>query len=160
MLSVCSKTSSSLRRASCRLTRWTPAASCCPQRPTRPQHFHASRGPEVEPEAARLLNASSINDGGAELEDESDVGDDPLDLGQYNVLQRVTASHVRMHPFPHLVVRQALPADVYAKLAGSFPGEDVMTEWRHTPRAGRAVRGQRSGHLPVQQANPVSSVLR
>mmetsp|Transcript_32350 Transcript_32350/g.62186 ORF Transcript_32350/g.62186 Transcript_32350/m.62186 type:complete len:401 (-) Transcript_32350:374-1576(-) len=116
----------------------SPVDSARAERPTRPQHFHASRGPEVEPEATGLLNASSINGGGAELEDESDVGDDPLDLGRYNVLQRVTASHVRMHPFPHLVVRQALPADVYAKLAGSFPGEDVMTEWRHTPRAGRA----------------------
>jgi hypothetical protein len=31
------------------------------------------------------------------------------------------AADVRFEPYPHLIVKDALPAQLYAQLAGSFP---------------------------------------
>jgi len=40
---------------------------------------------------------------------------------QISVLQNVTASDIHLTPFPHLVVRGALPEALYADLAANFP---------------------------------------
>lgn len=38
-----------------------------------------------------------------------------------SVLQRATKAEVRLDPYPHIVIRDALPADPYAGLAENFP---------------------------------------
>jgi len=39
----------------------------------------------------------------------------------HSILERVRREDIRMRPFPHVVVRDALPADYYAKLAATYP---------------------------------------
>lgn len=38
-----------------------------------------------------------------------------------SVLQKATAADVRRDPFPHLILENALPEDLYAALEASFP---------------------------------------
>lgn len=43
------------------------------------------------------------------------------DLGWMSVLQKASASSVRLTPYPHLVIYDALPSALYNKLAAGFP---------------------------------------
>jgi len=47
-----------------------------------------------------------------------------------NLLSRATLSDVRLVPFPHLVVCEALEPKVYAALASSFPSSDIIAGTR------------------------------
>ena len=59
-----------------------------------------------------------------------------------SLLQRATPSSVQRDPFPYLVIEDALPADLYEKLAGAFPAPGVMgkdqdssnTRWDYAAR--------------------------
>src|SRR5262245_64766979 len=44
-----------------------------------------------------------------------------------SVLQRARQENVRLHPFPYLVVQNALPEKIYRELAQSFPSRTLMS---------------------------------
>lgn len=44
----------------------------------------------------------------------------------YSVLQRATRAHVKTDPFPHLVLENALPQELYDELAASFPSASAL----------------------------------
>jgi hypothetical protein len=44
----------------------------------------------------------------------------------YSLLQNVSASDFRTKPFPHVVVRNALPQDLYERLSQSFPPAETI----------------------------------
>lgn len=46
----------------------------------------------------------------------------------YNILQNVDASMIEMEPFPHVVIDNALPQDVYDRLSASYPDPEGMPE--------------------------------
>lgn len=59
----------------------------------------------------------------------------------FNVLQGVNKSHVRMDPFPHIVIEDALPKSVYDELDRTYPEQllnsdspTVMNDRGHTRR--------------------------
>lgn len=43
------------------------------------------------------------------------------------VLSNATAAHIRLEPFPHLVIENVLPLEDYAALEATFPSLDVIT---------------------------------
>ncbi|MDF3215971.1 hypothetical protein EN962_24305 [Mesorhizobium sp. M7A.F.Ca.CA.001.09.2.1] len=43
-----------------------------------------------------------------------------------SVLQRATKADVRSEPFPHIILRDALPLDLYQELAGTFPAPETL----------------------------------
>jgi len=45
-----------------------------------------------------------------------------------NVLQSADASHVRMDPYPHVIIENALPESLYAELDSSFPESLLMSD--------------------------------
>ncbi len=45
---------------------------------------------------------------------------------QISVLQKVTASDIHLTPFPHLVVRDALPQTLYGELEDNFPSLEAV----------------------------------
>lgn len=48
---------------------------------------------------------------------------------RYNVLQKVTRADVRMHPYPHVIIEEALPWDVYDELDATFPEELLASDF-------------------------------
>ena len=50
---------------------------------------------------------------------------------RYNVLQKSTRADVRMHPFPHVILEEALPWDVYDELDASFPEDLLKSNFRN-----------------------------
>jgi hypothetical protein len=40
---------------------------------------------------------------------------------KFTLYRYTGAADVRFEPYPHLIVKDALPAQLYAQLAGSFP---------------------------------------
>jgi hypothetical protein len=64
----------------------------------------------------------------------------------HSILERVRPEEIRMRPFPHVVVRDALPADYYAHLAATYPSlESVAGECEDT------------GELPSNKAYRLSA---
>ncbi|RUW62276.1 hypothetical protein [Mesorhizobium sp. M7A.F.Ca.US.008.03.1.1] len=45
---------------------------------------------------------------------------------QLSVLQRATRTDVRSEPFPHIILRDALPENLYQKLADTFPTPETL----------------------------------
>jgi len=43
-----------------------------------------------------------------------------------SILQRATKADVKSEPFPHLILSNALPDDLYAELANRFPSPEVL----------------------------------
>ncbi|MBZ9722076.1 hypothetical protein LB519_29940 [Mesorhizobium sp. AD1-1] len=43
-----------------------------------------------------------------------------------SVFQRATKADVRSEPFPHIILRDALPLDLYQELAGTFPAPETL----------------------------------
>ncbi|MER8415403.1 MULTISPECIES: hypothetical protein [unclassified Mesorhizobium] len=43
-----------------------------------------------------------------------------------SVLQRATRADVRSEPFPHIILRDALPLDLYQELADTFPAPEAL----------------------------------
>lgn len=43
-----------------------------------------------------------------------------------SILQRATAADLQLDPFPHVVIPNALPDDLYAELEASFPSPEAM----------------------------------
>ena len=43
-----------------------------------------------------------------------------------SILQRATAADLQLDPFPHVVIPNALPGDLYAELEASFPKPEAM----------------------------------
>lgn len=59
----------------------------------------------------------------------------------FNVLQKVNSTHVRMHPFPHIVIEDALPQTLYDELDKTYPetllnsdSPNIMNDRGHTRR--------------------------
>lgn len=59
----------------------------------------------------------------------------------FNLLNSVSRSSLRLKPFPHFVIEDALPSDIYARLSASFPHEiltsahqSVINDRGHTRR--------------------------
>ena len=50
-----------------------------------------------------------------------------------SILQQATPAHVSTDPFPHIVIEDALPEDLYADLARAFPHDEIV-------RRGKALR--------------------
>uniref|UniRef100_A0A7S0RBG2 Uncharacterized protein n=1 Tax=Pyramimonas obovata TaxID=1411642 RepID=A0A7S0RBG2_9CHLO len=50
------------------------------------------------------------------------------DIGpaQLNILQKVRPADVKMQPYPHLVIKEALPWDVYNKLEAVYPSDQTI----------------------------------
>lgn len=66
-----------------------------------------------------------------------------------SILSNARKAHLQLLPFPHLIIENALDADVFAELAGSFPddalvvdGRAVKDTWYDYP-ASRVVKDQR-----------------
>ena len=47
-------------------------------------------------------------------------------MAQLSVLQRATKADIQSEPFPHVVIENALPDDLYAELAASFPSPATL----------------------------------
>lgn len=47
-----------------------------------------------------------------------------------SILQNATRSDLRLEPYPHLVIENALDASVFAELEASFPSDDVVRNGR------------------------------
>jgi len=48
-----------------------------------------------------------------------------------SLLARVDRASLAIDPFPHIVLRDALPEDLYARLAAEYPATDVIAESSH-----------------------------
>ena len=44
----------------------------------------------------------------------------------FSILQKVERENVHMKPFPHLVIREALPQDIYSRIDSNFPPSDLF----------------------------------
>lgn len=44
----------------------------------------------------------------------------------HSILHKARHEHLRLHPFPHLVLRDALPADYYERLARVYPPTELI----------------------------------
>jgi len=62
-----------------------------------------------------------------------------------NVLARAAAAEWELDPFPHLLIDDALDADVYANLAAQFPSLDIVN------RRGRPLKNNRQYLLSARQ---------
>lgn len=47
-------------------------------------------------------------------------------MAELSVLQRARRSDVRRDPFPHVIIRDALPDELYRSLAGTFPSPESL----------------------------------
>lgn len=47
-----------------------------------------------------------------------------------SILSRATPEHLVLEPYPHVVIEDALPADVFAQLFESFPSDEVVVDGR------------------------------
>ena len=47
-----------------------------------------------------------------------------------SILSRASAADLRLEPFPHLVIEDALPPEVFAELFGSFPPDELVVDGR------------------------------
>lgn len=47
-----------------------------------------------------------------------------------SILGRATPDHLRLEPFPHLVIEDALPPDVFAQLFDTFPADELVVDGR------------------------------
>lgn len=59
---------------------------------------------------------------------------------ELSVLQNFRDSLVRRDPFPYLVIEDALPADIYERLATGYPSESLIFENHRSKRAGENYR--------------------
>jgi len=44
----------------------------------------------------------------------------------YDVLRSIARADIRRHPYPHIVVDDCLPRDVYAELARTYPDDETI----------------------------------
>lgn len=73
----------------------------------------------------------------------------------YNILQNSHKAVVKNHPFPHIVIDDALPADIYERLANSYPNPENMSRDRKTMNNQRYNLLSRWGatEFPVDEAS-------
>jgi hypothetical protein len=45
-----------------------------------------------------------------------------------SILQKVRPEDVKMAPYPHVIIEEALPWDVYEQLAAAYPDDDSIVE--------------------------------
>ena len=74
----------------------------------------------------------------------------------FNLLNSVSRSSLRLRPFPHFVIENALPSDIYERLSASFPHEiltsghpSVINDRGHTRRLLRKDFGRFSSLDPI-----------
>ena len=60
-------------------------------------------------------------------------------MREYSILGRVTRADVRRDPYPHIVIDNCLPADLYAELARTYPADATILQLGSAPgkQAGR-----------------------
>jgi hypothetical protein len=49
---------------------------------------------------------------------------------ELRILRRATTQHLRLAPFPHLVIEDALPDEVFAQLFQQFPADELVVDGR------------------------------
>jgi hypothetical protein len=52
------------------------------------------------------------------------------DSQRLSILSNASMADLRLEPYPHLVIQNALDADVFAKLASTFPADEVVVNGR------------------------------
>ncbi len=50
------------------------------------------------------------------------------DASEYSILRNVTRADIRREPYPHLIIENCLPAQLYAQLAGTYPSDDTILQ--------------------------------
>ncbi len=73
----------------------------------------------------------------------------------YSILQNADKAVVRMEPFPHIIIDDALPQDVFERLAQSYPDANKMPHDRRTMNNQRYNLLSRWGatELPIEEAS-------
>jgi hypothetical protein len=44
----------------------------------------------------------------------------------YSVLRKITRAHIRRNPYPHVIVENCLPLEIYAELARTYPDDETI----------------------------------
>lgn len=62
--------------------------------------------------------------------EQEDIGNEEKPLKELSVLQKVRPSDIQMHPYPHVVVEDALPKKLYKTLSANFPKDSSFCSKR------------------------------